>query len=242
MPTGYTYATFQAALGEHLVMSTSDTDFVAMLPSIIDAGELSCYRDLDPLFTRRTHQGNIGMTGTVNDAVISAPADSIDIREMWLFWPGPIGTKRVQLDRRDESWVNSYNPDRTVTGVPKYYAIIGADYGPQVSSMGILLAPCPDQMYAVTIADTYRPATLSATQTTTYLSQYYPDLFMYACLVYASGWQKNYGASSDDPTHAVSWQSKYDKALAAARTEEGRRKSRMWSDRGSGSAPPITAP
>ena len=242
MPTGYTYSSFVSALAEHLVMNTTDADFLAILPSIIDAGELRIYRDLDPLFTRRSHQSNIGLTGTATDAILYLPGETIDVRDIWIHIPGAFGTQRVRLDRRDESWINDFWPDRTLKAMPRFYSVIGGDYGPQVSCMALLIAPVPDQTYTLTMNDIFRPAALSASNTTTFLSLQYPDLFLYSCLIYASGWQKNYGSTSDDPQNAVSWREQYDKALSGARTEEGRRKGRMWVDRASQSAPPITAP
>lgn len=235
MPTGYTYTTFQTALASHMVLPTTDTDFVAMLPSIIDYAELRCYRDLDPLFLYRTGQSNCGGLGTEADAILHGPIDLVEVRDLWIHIPGVFGTTRVALERRNDGFLNEYWPDRTSRGQPKYYAIIGGDYGPLLSSSAILMVPTPDAQYPVTLNYTIRPDTLSATNTSTFLSLQYPDLMMAAALVYVASYQKAYQDS------LPAWQALYGQALAAARVEEARRKGRDHVDLGSPSAVPQTA-
>jgi hypothetical protein len=54
-----------------------------------------------------------------------------------------------------------------------------------------------------------RPFPLSADNPETYLSVYYPELFLCACMVFGSGYQRDFGAQSDDPQRAVSWEGQY---------------------------------
>ena len=50
----YTYATYTAALAELMVMPSTDPNFVAIEPSIIDYAEQRIYRELDLLGTNIT--------------------------------------------------------------------------------------------------------------------------------------------------------------------------------------------
>jgi hypothetical protein len=54
----------------------------------------------------------------------------------------------------------------------------------------IQVAPTPDASYAVTLDYVYTPDNLSATNTTTYISDNAPQLLLYACLVEAFAYLK----------------------------------------------------
>jgi hypothetical protein len=69
-----------------------------------------------------------------------------------------------------------------------------------------------------------RPSPLSASNTTTFISQFLPDLFMAAAMREAAGWMKNYGAQSDDPKQALSWDAIYTNLLPSAKLEENRKR------------------
>ena len=43
-------------------------------------------------------------------------------------------------------------------------------------------------------------------------------------MVFASGYQKNFGSQSDDPKMAMSWEDQYQKLMASANAEELRKK------------------
>ena len=112
--------------------------------------------------------------------------------------------------------------------MPKYWALtaIGA----------AVLAPVPAQAFGLTLLYTQRPAPLSAGNPTTWLSTWCPDLMKSAAMVFASGYQRNYGAQADDPQQAMSWEAQYRRAFAAAAREEARRKGEGYFD--ASAAPP----
>ena len=58
--------------------------------------------------------------------------------------------------------------------------------------------------------------------TTTWLGDNVPDLFFCACMVEAAGWMQNFGAQSDNPQMALSWEARY-----AERSEERRCRERV---------------
>jgi hypothetical protein len=65
---------------------------------------------------------------------------------------------------------------------------------------------------------------LSATNTTTFISLYLPDLFIMASMVYVSAYQRNFGRQSDDPQMAQSYEMQYQTLLKSADLEENRKK------------------
>jgi hypothetical protein len=62
-----------------------------------------------------------------------------------------------------------------------------------------------------------------ATQTT-YLTLNYPDLFLAASMIFVCAYLQNYGAMSDNPQEAQSWENQYKELLASAMLEEQRRR------------------
>ena len=97
-----------------------------------------------------------------------------------------------------------------------------------------LLGPFPDQNYYVEIVGTYRPASLSATNKTTFISLYLPDVFIMASMIYISAYQRNFGRMNDDPQMAVTYESQYQALLKSAAVEEARKKFEAsgWSSQG----------
>ena len=112
-----------------------------------------------------------------------------------------------------------------LTGIPKYFCPFD-DYT-------FFLGPYPDAVYTVEIVGTYRPTSLSSTNTTTFISLYLPDLMIMASMVYVSGYQRNFGRANDDPQMAVSYESQYQVLLKSALDEENRKKfeAAAWSSR-----------
>jgi hypothetical protein len=101
-------------------------------------------------------------------------------------------------------------------GLPKYFAPFD-DYT-------FLMGPYPDAAYRVEIVGTIRPDSLSATNTTTFISLYLPDLFIMASMIYVSAYQRNFGRANDDPQMAVTYESQYQALLKSAMMEENRKK------------------
>jgi hypothetical protein len=205
---------------------TSDDAFGTYLPRIIEGAELRCYRDLDLLYTRKTATQTIAL-GT---STFSLPVDWLIGRLMAIYATGT--TKRVYLDRRDDSFIREYWPDPSVTSganPPKYWT--------ETTNGTAFIGPSADQAYSVDLSYTYRPAAMSAANPSTILGTNFPDLFFAATMLEGAAYQKNFGAASDDPRMAMSWKTTYDERLEGALREEARRKGEGYFD-ASRSAPP----
>jgi hypothetical protein len=86
------------------------------------------------------------------------------------------------------------------------------------------VGPVPDQAYPVEVVGTYRPNSLSASNTTTFISLYLPDVFIMASMIYISAYQRNFGRLNDDPQMAITYESQYQALLKSAIVEEARKK------------------
>lgn len=210
----YTYSTFVTALSTALEISSTDPNFAAYLPTIIDDAEQRVYRELDILaanvittgvsvpnsryYTLPTSDGHVLVVDVVNiidDAgtrypVVPASKDVLD-----LMWP-------------------SENAP-SVSAIPTMFS--------RVDDTRLLFGPPPGSPWTVEVTCTIRPAPLSVTNTTTFLTNYLSDVFLAAAMVSASGYMRNFGAQSDDPRMSQSWESQYQTRMLSAKSEELRK-------------------
>jgi hypothetical protein len=103
------------------------------------------------------------------------------------------------------------------------------------------VGPFPDAAYYVEVVGTYRPDSLSASNTETFISLYLPDLFIMASMIYLSAFQRNFGRQSDDPSMAMSYEQQYQLLKQGAQVEESRKKweAGAWSSQ---SPSPVASP
>jgi len=87
----------------------------------------------------------------------------------------------VFLQKRDTTFMDEYNPAGS-TGTPKYYA--------NYDDSTLMFAPIPSTTFAILASYVAKPDGLSSSNTTTYLSQRFPNGLLYACLVEAFGYLK----------------------------------------------------
>lgn len=216
------WAALRARWMDALATDEDDETFNDRLPDLISDSELLCLRDLDPVYARKTGQA-VTITPGSPDATL--PADCWIPRRLVL----RAGNVRTTLLQRQQSFLDEYSADPTVTGTPKYWAmpVEGA----------LLLAPAPTPGFTLTVDYTYRPDTLSELNPSTWLATHYPDLLFSAGMVWLAGWSKNYGAG-DDPKMAGYWQADYQKRLTAARAEEARKKGEPIFESASPTRPP----
>ena len=148
----------------------------------IEHAELRIFRDVDLDVFRKYQTATL----TSGDPFISMPGaiptDFEFARYITIFSPsGSLGgltdNERVYLQKKDTSFISEYAPNRTSTGIPKYYANWDNDT--------IILAPTPNAAYTIELAYNALPTGLSSSNTTTWVSTNAPQLLLYACLVEA---------------------------------------------------------
>lgn len=216
--TGLTYATYKTALATLSVVPETDPNWLSILPDAIEYAELRIYRDLDLL---STVQVNTSFSTTANASKVSITQGTfVTLQNVNVITPSgttnpDLGT-RVPLLPVSKEYIQYSWPSATNTGVPSYFAMI--------DERTFSLGPWPDATYTLEIVGTVRPETLSASNTTTFISQYLPDLFLMASMIFISGYQRNFGRQSDDPQMAQSYESQYMALLKGATVEEYRKK------------------
>ena len=125
-------------------------------------------------------------------------------------WRGTISmtVDNVAIFARSYEYLRSYWPDEAQTGTPGYYA----DYDYQ----HWLIVPTPATAQTLEILYYQQPALLGDDLQTNWLTQYAPDLLLYAALMEATPFLKN-------DERIQTWQGLYDRASSAINNEDLRR-------------------
>ena len=219
MTTGLTYTDYVNEIATLAVVSPTDPNFVEILPQMITYAENRIYRDLDLLSTVTSNSTYATTTG--GPKLVFSIADFITVQEVNVITPAgetnpDSGTRNALLPVTKE-YLHYVYPDVTNAGVPNNFAMLSQNI--------LLLGPWPDSNYTVEIIGTYRPNSLSATNTTTFISLYLPDLFIMASMIYVSGFQRNFiSAAANDPGMPVNYETQYQALLRGATVEEYRKK------------------
>jgi hypothetical protein len=103
------------------------------------------------------------------------------IREAQIIPGGAYTGSNSVVEYRDTGFINEYN-STNAQGLPKYFSYW--------DEQTIVLAPIPDLTYTMQLNYILKPAGLSVSNTTTYLSNQFPTGLLYACLVEAYGFLK----------------------------------------------------
>lgn len=165
-----TYAQLQQALQDFL--ETSETTFVNNIPLFIRMAEERILKNVQLSLFRKNVTGLMG----IGNQYLACPTDLL--AQNSLSYVDSSGEK-VFLILKDVDFVQSYNPDPTVTGAPKYYA--------RFDVANFILSPTPDDTYTAELHYFYRPASLTdgASSGTTWLSENAELTLLYAAIVEA---------------------------------------------------------
>jgi len=176
---GFTYATLTQAIQDYTevdsnVLTSTITD------QIIENSELRIFRDVPIDAYKKQSVGNL-VTG---QTTINVPAKTTFVKGIQVYTSTSVATgANSWLEKKDESYLQEYIPAETATGTPKYYAMFGGATGVTDTTSGrIFIAPAPDNTYVFKIHYQAIPDGLSSSNTTTYISQYFGNGLLYACL------------------------------------------------------------
>ena len=186
-----TYGELKQAIQDYT--ENDETTFVNNLPLFIRLAEERILKNVQLNLFQKNQAG----TMTLGNQYLAAPSDflapfslSIDVSgdaEFLLF--------------KDLDFVQTYTPDPTTTGQPKYYAQFDED--------SFIVAPTPNANFTVDIHYLYRPASLTAgaDSGTSWLSQNAEITLLYAALV------ESYTFMKGDPGLMQMYQQRYAEAL-----------------------------
>ena len=216
MPAGLTYtlANLQTDIQNYTEVG-SNVFTEAVMNKFITNAENRIYRAVDADLER--HYATSTMV--IGNRYVTIPSDLRTIRYIQL---KDSSDKQVYLEQRDPSFIATYydTPSTSSSTLPKYYANWDENYW--------VVAPTPNAAYEITLAYNKNPISLTdSTKSTTgtYLSNKYPDVLLYACLVNAYGYLKG-------PTDMLQYYDKaYKEALETyAREQMGRRRRNEFQD------------
>lgn len=227
------YATYVSQIETMIAMDASDPDFPTIIPAMINYAEMRIYRELDLISTITRDTSVSLVTGNQN---VTLSNIFVVVQGVNLLTPAgndPATAARTPLIPSSKEVIYGLWGDPTVTGQPSLYAM--------VDQWKVLVAPSPDNSYTLEAYGTQRPAPLSASNTTTFLTTYLYDLFLAASMVFVSGYMRNFSSSGSDPNMPINWETQYGTLKASANMEELRKKS--WSDSWTAMSPtPLAQP
>lgn len=219
----YTYATWQTALSTETAIPTSDANFQAILPTLIDYAEGRIYRDLDLVAATVTDGSNSLSAGSRNFTLPTTVGTFLIVTAMNVITPAstaPDSGTRTPLIPVSREFLDLTWPSGTGATVPQYFNLTTLSL--TAGQNQVVVGPWSDAAYRVEVVGKIQPTALSASNTTTYLTTNLPDLFLAASMVAMSGFMRNYGSQADDPKMAMSWEQQYQTLLKSADTWQAR--------------------
>lgn len=219
------YSTYVAQLANLMATDSTTPEFQTMLPGCIDYAEQRIYREIDLLSTVVRDTTSVLTPGDRNFTLpTTANGPFVTVQGINIVTPAGSTVdngKRNALSAVARDYLDMVWNSSAGAGVPINFAMIDQN--------NIIVGPWPAAAYSVEVIGTITPNPLSATNTTTFLTLYLPDLFMAASLVFASGYMRDFGAQSDNPAQAASWEAQYQTLFKSANMLELRKK---WSGPG----------
>ena len=229
---GYTLSNLQTDIRNYTEVD-SNVFTAAVLNRFIENAEYRIAYDL-PMDSDRV-QSEAQLATDYNS--INVPAGCLFVRAVQVFDSTTASTGQgVYLERRDQTFIQEYVGELTgdegsqsgqdTTGLPKYYSMFGGATGTGSTTSGaIYLAPTPDANYKYIIHYNAMPTGLETNTGGTYVSNYFPQGLLYACLVEAYGFLKG-------PTDMLTlYENKYKQELQKfAAMQLGRRRRDDYTD------------
>tara|TARA_Y100000114_G_scaffold1507_1_gene1250 strand:- start:1411 stop:2061 length:651 start_codon:yes stop_codon:yes gene_type:complete len=166
----FTYAQLKTAIQDYT--ENDETSFVTNLPLFIRIAEERILKNVQLSLFRK----NASASTTASNKYLACPSDFLAPFSLSL--AGSDGDKFF-IDFKDPSFLQTYTPDATTTGAPRYYAVFDVD--------NFLLAPTPNTTYTAELHYFYRPASITAgaDSGTTWLSDNAEMSLLYGALIEA---------------------------------------------------------
>jgi hypothetical protein len=166
----FTYDQLKQAIQDYT--ENDETSFVNNLPVFIRQAEERILKNVQLSLFRK----NVSGAMSASNKYLACPSDFLAPFSL-SFVDGD--SDHQFLEFKDADFVQTFNPDATTTGNPRYYAVFDVD--------NFILGPTPDSSYAVELHYFYRPASLTAGagSGTTWLSENAEIAMLYGSLMEA---------------------------------------------------------
>jgi hypothetical protein len=170
----FTYDELKQSIQDYT--ENDETTFVNNLPLFIRLAEERILKSIQ----LNLFQKNAGGTMSTGNKFLASPVDFLAPFSLSI----EVSGAKEFLLFKDMDFVQTYTPDATTTGQPKYYAQFDVD--------NFIVAPTPDANYVVEIQYLYRPAslTIGAGSGTSWLSENAEITLLYASLIEAYTYMK----------------------------------------------------
>jgi len=166
----FTYDQLKTAIQDYT--ENDETSFVNNIPLFIRIAEERILKNVQLSLFRK----NATASTTASNKFLACPGDFLAPFSLSL--AGTDGDKFF-IDFKDPSFIQTYTPDSTTTGSPRYYAVFDVD--------NFILAPTPNTTFTAELHYFYRPTSLTAGSGsgTTWLSENAEMAMLYGALIEA---------------------------------------------------------
>ncbi len=141
----FTYDELKTSIQDYT--QNQETSFVNNLPLFIRVAEERILKNVQLTLFRKNATANT----TASNQYLAAPSDFLAPFSL-SFKDG--NNDKTFLEYKDVNFVQSFNPDSSTTGNPRYYALFDVN--------NFLIGPTPNSNYVVELHYFYRPASLTA--------------------------------------------------------------------------------
>jgi hypothetical protein len=213
---------YQLPITQGSANPTGFLPFDSLIPNAIDYTENRIQRDLDII-------GNITTvatgTMTANTRFQTLPAPNAGGIYVVTTQIRPIinNVRQTPLEPVSRDFIDYAWPDENSLTDVNGAAVLPVQWAPD-NQARIVVGPAPATTLGFEVVGTARVLQLSPTNLTNFLSVNFPDIYLACSMVFWSGYQGMFGAQSDDPKMAQSWENQYQLLKSGADVEEARKR------------------
>jgi len=159
----------------------TEADFIAEIPVFVQQAEQRIYNSMQFPSIRK----NVTGSTSANNKYLGCPNDFLAVYSIAVV--DATGAYEYLLNK-DVNFIRQAYPVPTDTGLPRYYALFGAQSN-DVNELTFILGPTPDATYGVELHYYYYPQSI-VTAGTTWLGDNFDSVLLYGSLVEAYTYMK----------------------------------------------------
>ena len=187
----------------------TEANFVAEIPVFVTQAEQRIYNSVQFPSIRKNVYGQV----TANNKYLQCPTDFLAVYSLAIVTDvtgGDMNTGTYEyLLNKDVNFIRQAYPSASDTGLPKYYALFGAQTNAP-NELSFILGPKPDANYTVELHFYYYPESI-VTADETWLGDNFDSVLLYGSLVEAYTYMKG------ETDMMGLYNQKYQEALALAK-------------------------
>ena len=195
------------ALSNAIQAYTENTEasFIAEIPVFVQQAEQRIYNTVQFPSLRK----NVTGSTSADNKYLGCPSDFLAVYSIAVV-DGTLATGTYEyLLNKDVNYIRQAYPQANDTGIPKYYALFGAQTN-DVNELSFILGPTPDATYPVELHYYYYPESI-VTAGTTWLGDNFDSVLLYGSLVEAYTYMKG------EQDIMMFYNTKYQEALGLAK-------------------------